>query len=186
MKKQLVFIFSLMLLPAAVFAYVHETLPSWHWAYEAVDELRLRGGFGELFSLSRPYTRGDVAEALIAIRKNEVENRLAFTPEDKRLYLRLVGEFMPEVEEIQGKADPALTVRLGARLAGGVNGSGETDAEYKGVYRTKTAVPLGKWGCAYNGTAFDQYKLDDPGYIGKRWRHITAYEEQAYVSARLK
>lgn len=162
-------------------ASVHETLPSWHWSIECIDELRLRGGFTELFSLTRPFTRGQIAEGLISIRKAEMDGKLMLTASDKKMFFLLIKEFKAEIEEIQKKEDGLEIVKLGVHAQGNVNGNNGDDTKYKGIYRSKIGVPLGKFGCAYNGIAFNQYLIDDPSYMGKKWRGIVGYTEQAYV-----
>ena len=65
MNKIKIFIGIIFVFPVMLSASIHETLPTWHWAYEYIDALRLRGGFEALYTMNRPYTRGNVAKSLI-------------------------------------------------------------------------------------------------------------------------
>ncbi|HEX9933847.1 MAG TPA: capsule assembly Wzi family protein [bacterium] len=181
MLKRLFIFIAALLFPVILPALVHESLPSWHWANGCIEELRLRGGFTELFELNRPYTRGQIAEALVALRKREMEGTLHLTSSGKQMFLILVKEFLSEIEEIQGKSDRTDTVLLGIHGQGDVNGQGNGDAQYRGRYRSRIAVPLGQFGAAANAVNMDQYLRDDPTYVGKKWRGIVGYTEQAYV-----
>jgi hypothetical protein len=183
MLKKFLFIFAI-LFPVLSGALVHETLPSWHWAYEFIGELRLRGGFEELYEMNRPYTRGQVAEALAGLRKREKDGTLVLSASDKRMFLVLVGEFRNEIEELQGKLDASEAVLLGLHGQGNVNGSRDTDTRYRGVYKSRIGIPLGKFGAAANAVSMDQALVDDPSYLGKKWRGIVGYTEQAYVAVR--
>ena len=166
-------------------ASIHETLPSWHWAYQTIEELRLRGGFEELNMMNRPFTRGDVAKGLIRIRRRLGDGKCSFTSWDRKLFERLVQEFQEEVNEIKGKTAGGNPISLGLRLQADLDKPEDEKEQYRGIYRSKISVPLGRHATVYNGINFNQYLLDDPEYTGKKWRGIAAYTEQAYAAVEL-
>jgi hypothetical protein len=165
-----------------VFSSVQETLPSWHWAYEYIDALRLRGGFEELHQMNRPFTRGDVARGLIRIQDRLLDGSLSFSSFQRNLYDRLVREFQEEIEDIRGERKRER-FSLGMRLQSDLDKPQDEKVTYKGIYRSKINVPLGKHATVYHGLSFDQYLVDDTGYIGKKWPGIVGYTEQAYIAA---
>lgn len=185
MHRYLSIFMFLFLLPVSAVASVHQTLPSWHWAYQFIGELRLRGCFDELYAMNRPYTRGDVAFALIRIENRLKERKLSLSSSDLKLFAKLKKEFQEEMKELEGKTSENDIVRLGARVQSDMNKQGKNKAKYKGIYRTKISVPLGSHVEVYNGINFNQYLVDDTTYVGKKWRGIVGYTEQAYAAASL-
>ncbi len=179
--RRYLFIF-IFLFPVLAWAFIHETLPSWHWAYGFIDELRLRGCFEELYAMNRPYTRGEVAKALVQTESQLKERKLSLTSSDLKLLEKFVKEFQVEMREFEGKIPEKDEVRLGVRLQSDVDKSENDKAKYRGVYRSKFSVSLGNYVEVYNGTNFAQYLIDDTIYIGRKWRGIVGYTEQAYAT----
>jgi hypothetical protein len=169
------------LFPVLLSASVNQTLPSWHWAYEYIAALQIRGCFEELYMMNRPFTRGDVARAVIQTGKQMKESQLQLSQKALRQFYRLAKEFEFEIHTIQGKADEEKVIDLGLRLQADLDKSSEEKSDYRGLYRTKIDVPMGPYMTLYNGISVDQYKVDDPLYEGKRWLDNTAYSEQAYA-----
>jgi len=161
---------------------LHQTLPSWHWAYQFIDELRLRGCFEELDAMNRPYTRSEVAEALVRIENRLKKKELSLSSSDLKLLEKLIEEFQEEINELESKTPENDKVRLGARLRSDVDKPKDDKAKYKGIYRSKISVPLGTHVEVYNGINFNQYLIDDTTYVGKKWRGIVGYTEQAYAA----
>ncbi len=182
MKKCLSVIVIILILPFTLFASVNETLPSFHWAYDYIDALRIRQCFDDLYAMNRPYTRGEVARSLIETGKQIKENKLNLSGSEMKQFDRLVNEFETEIQAIQGKAEEADVLNLGLRLQGDIDKTSESKADYRGVYRTKINLPLGKYVTLYNGMSIDKYKAEDPLYAGKKWMDNAAFAEQAYAS----
>ena len=180
-RKRFVF-FMVVFLPFFSFASIHETLPSWHWAYRFIDDLRLRGCFEELYTLNRPYTRGEVASSLLKIEEKLESKELRLSNSGNKRIRRLMEEFRYERDQLLEKGKVGNQLSIGGRLQGNVGRSAEGDAKYRGIYRSQLSVPLGSHVVAYNGINFDQYLVDDPAYIGKKWRGIVGYTEQAYIA----
>jgi len=180
------FIFTLLFLfPVLAGASLHQTLPPWHWAYQFIGELRLRGCFEDLYAMNRPYTRGEVAEALVRIENRLKKRELSLSSSDLKLLKKLVREFQEEMKELESKTPENGKVRLGARVQSDVDKPGDDKAKYRGIYRSKISVPLGTHVEIYNGISFNQYLIDDTTYVGKKWRGIVGYTEQAYTAASL-
>ncbi len=182
MKKCVFNIVIIFILPFTSFASVNETLPSWHWAYDYIDALRIRQCFDDLYVMNRPYTRGEVAKSVIRTGKQLKENQFKLSRSEMRQFSRLIKEFEFEIQTIQGKAEETDVLNLGLRLQGDIDKSSETKADYRGVYRTKINAPLGKYITLYNGMSIDKYKAEDPFYAGKKWMDNAAFAEQAYAA----
>ena len=158
-----------------VHAGLHETLPTYHWAYTYLDELRLRGHFGGLFASNRPFTRGEVAEELRRLREQEgVEPFCA-------LFLdRLYKEFEDEIRQGDGSQ-----IQMGTTFAQDVVARREDRVKAFGIYRLKGGY-FSKHLTAVDVPKLDRTLKEDPAYRGKDWRGLTAYMEQAYLRVRLK
>lgn len=165
-------------------ATLHETLPTWHWAYEYIDALQKRGEFQDLFAMNRPYTRGDVAKSLIQTESRISEDTLSLTQVELKLLNRLMAEFQAEVNEIQGE-EADRHVSLGMRVQGGAEPDENDQGKYSGVYRGKISIPIGKHVSLYNGTRFNHDFTGDSSYIGKPMDELLIYTEQAYLSAEI-
>jgi hypothetical protein len=166
-------------------ASVQETLPSWHWSYEYIEDFQLVGLFQNLFQMSQPYTRGEVARSLIDIGRQIKTGQISFSRAEILRYKRLLFEFSPEIQSCQGRGDSLDVLELGGHLIEDMVQQSDRETELKGIYRSKIHVPIGEHIALYNGINFDQYRVDDPNYMGKKWRGIAGYTEQAYASFNL-
>ncbi len=182
MKKRHLIQLFIILIPAVLISSINETLPSWHWAYDYIDELRLRGCFETLYFLNRLYTRGEVAEAILSSQEKLDRGELHLSNSDRRLLDRLAEEFQEEIKSLQEKADDGGSAQVGVRFQSDLAKQNEGSVKYRGIYRSKLGVAVGSHITAYNGINFDQYLVDDSMYVGKKWRGIVGYTEQAYVS----
>lgn len=172
------------MLAMQAYGALQESLPSWHWAYSNIEALQARGGFRKLHQLNRPFTRGDIARALIAMRGTKGQGKSNFTEAEKRILARLLEEFQPEIRMLD--AGSVLTERLeaGISMTADVHGDEGAAGRYDGVYRSRLAVPLSDNAVLVNAMTLDQYALKDSAYIGKKWRGLAFYTEQAYAAAR--
>ncbi|NQT23982.1 hypothetical protein HQ585_01370 [candidate division KSB1 bacterium] len=162
---------------------INETLPSWHWAYGMLDRFQTKGYVTNLLEMNRPYSRGDVAEALIEIRSRMSDKKIALSPTDQKLFVRLVREFATEIQSFTGKNESHESIEGGAHLWGDLVQLPDSDVKYKGIYRTRISASIGPHVTVYNGSNFDQYKVDDSTYVGKKWRGVVGFSEQAYLSS---
>jgi len=182
MINRLLIIIIILIVPVHLVGSVHETLPSWHWAYRYIDDLRLRGCFTELYSMNRPYTRHDVAFALIKTKVQLGKGDVVLTSSDLKLLDRLEREFAFETNRIQNDTLNCETIYAGTRLQGDLDKPDDGELKYRGIYRTRLSASVGHYFTVYNGLNFNQYLMDDPDYMGKKWRGIAAYTEQAYAA----
>lgn len=169
------------LIPVALFAAGKASLPSWHWAYQILDYFQGKGMLSSLFLCNRPFLREEVAKSLLEIEKEAKEGRLRLSSTDKKLLKRLFIEFEPEIRELQ-QTTISECIQPGVHLQGALLQREGNSTKYRGTYRTRLAVPLSKSLVLWNAMNFDQNKLDDSLYVGKKWRGIAGFTEQAYLS----
>ncbi|MDZ7724265.1 MAG: capsule assembly Wzi family protein [candidate division KSB1 bacterium] len=170
MKISQICFFCLFLVVVSSQAAVHETLPTFHWAYDDIKVLQDRGFLLELNPLQLPYTRGEVARELSGEEEKIKALNSAFVT---HIYEKLQYEFMSEATgaHITGRA----------RLEANLDDEPENNAAYRGIYRAGAGAQIGEHVFAYSGVNFDQYDYHDPLYKGDKWRGIAGYTEQAYV-----
>ena len=172
----------IVLFPVLLWGQSTETLPTWHWSYELIHQLRIRGNFVELYEMNQPYTRGEVAKALISMREGLDKDFIGLTTSDYNILEKLEKEFQPEMRFLEDKEIASSNLKIGTYLMGDLNKSGQENVGYKGIYRSVLSVSLGSHLTVYNGMNFDQYLVDDHEYIGKKWRGLVGYTEQAYAA----
>jgi hypothetical protein len=162
---------------------LQETVPTWHWSYAVIDALQARGAFGNLGALTRPYTRADVARALIAFGAERKAGKPARSPEETRLVRKLLEEFLPDVQAVEKETRTPDRLEWGLRGQGDLRRDPDRDPRFLGVVRSRLSVPLGGRAVLFNAMALDRYALDDSLYAGKKWRGLAYYAEQAYAAA---
>lgn len=178
-KIFMIWVFVLVCKP--LFSGIHETLPAWHWAYPYIDELRLRGEFDSLFTMNRPYTRGEVARALITLIRHAEIDKFRLNSLEKKIVLKLVREFKIEMETQQNREAKTEFPRIGIHLRENIDSLSGPHPKLKGIFRSRLAIPLGRYGIIYNGMTFDEYMVNNSNYAGKKWRSLVEYTEQAYI-----
>ena len=119
---------------------------------------------------------------MVELRKKIKEGDLTRDVQDERIILRLMEYFEPEIRMIDPKGMQDQ-VQVGGHLQGYFNHRSEENAEYKGIYRTRIVVPFRERLTVVNAINFDQFKVDDPFYSGKKWRGVVGFTEQAYANA---
>ncbi|MBN1780053.1 hypothetical protein JW948_02935 [bacterium] len=164
-------------------ASLNETLPPWHWACPLIADMQTAGLLQDLNQLNQPYTRGDVAVALIDIGSLIKNSKVLLSKGQLERYAKLVREFAPEIQALKTE-DDAERLELGGHLIGDMQKDSDKDMKFRGIYRTRIHVPAGRSVTMFNAMNFDQNLVHDDLYMGKKWRGIVGYTEQAYVSAR--
>jgi len=144
-----------------------------------IDELRVRGHFGEFFASNRPFTRGEVAEELCRVKEQG-----AVEPCCAVFLDRLCAEFEDEIRELAVREEVSQ-IQIGTTLAQDVVGRRDGGLKALGIYRLKGAY-FSKHLAAVDVPKLDRTLKEDPAYRGKDWRGLTAYMEQAYLRVRLK
>jgi hypothetical protein len=161
---------------------IHETIPLWHWAYRIIDELRMRGGFDSLGMMEKPFTRGDVARALVSLRSAAAGGRVRLDAVDMQMVSLLEREFRSEMEAVRHPEGKTELPQAGVRIRNDVDGASEEPAKNRVAFRSRLNVPIGRNASLISGMAFDQALLDDPLYTGKKWRGLGFVTEQACLA----
>lgn len=184
-------------IPGSSHATLEETLPSYHWSYELLDQLRLRGYFTELFVSNRPFTRGAIARGLRSIQAEINAGHLRPTRADTWLLNQLKTEFEEETAELNGGAE-ANRLKVGITANLDVLHRPE-DLENPGLIhygvlkagtlvredlRSKISAGLGERLTLYHTLRFDRNTKDDPAHVGKSFQGFAGYTEQAYLQGR--
>lgn len=179
MKRSLFLFIFLTLQLKLIFADNQQSLPIYHWAYQTIDELKIRGYFRSLFLLNKPYTRDQIADELNKIvNQIKSEKKIPERIDQWRLAL-LIQEFKNDLPE-------TTRVNLEFELCGWQDLGEKSDEQLaKGVWWGK-GVFLPASNCALvTSVHFNQYLMDDPLYIGKEWRGFRVFTEQAYARLQL-
>ena len=175
--KHCIFFLMLAISSQSLIAGLKETLPTYHWAYQYMEELRLRGFFSEINFAKRPFTRGEVASAL-------VDHLIAGWATDdipKAVWLldELYEEFAEEMNLIR-KYDSSDIFSIGLLTQANVGNNGE-ETDDSESFRIKGGFQVGKNFGVYNTMNFDSDLAKDPTYVGRKWRGMSAFTEQGYM-----
>ena len=159
------------------YAGVRETLPTYHWVYDYVEELRLRGFLLELNMAKKPFTRGEIASELVDM----LVAGWAMDDMPKAVWLldELYEEFASEMNQIRkSKHDDEFSIGLLAQAGLKDEGNNTDDT---GSYRIKGGFHVGDNFVVFNTMNFDADLAEDSTYIGRTWRGLSAFTEQAYL-----
>lgn len=151
-----------------------ESLPSYHWAYRNLRELRLRGFLSELNFSNGPFF---VYQIQNSFDQNNLEKQAA-SEQYRRFYTRLSEEFHTERSIYSPFKKPQI--RLGFLIWPEIKRE-QGGTENFGAYRTYLGWSPNKDIDIVNSVVFDRKFLHDPEYIGNKWRGFAGYTEQAYV-----
>ncbi len=183
-SKKLIFfiiIFLTLIYFSDLAASQHETLPSYHWAYQVVDELQARGLCLDLLPMNRPYTRGEVAASLRKAEKmlqpDDTSSQIVHTLLDM-----LKVEFRAELADLKAekKSIDQIDSRLNIR-ADGLKPDGKR-FEYRGIYRCGVGASILKNVYISSAINVDQYEYYNPNYRGHKWRGWVGFIEQGYAT----
>lgn len=169
----------LLLLTSHLQANSLQTLPPYHWVYDSLDELRLRGYFFELFTMNKPFTRGQVATALETLLQEINEGKIRPNLADQWRIYHLVKEF---TDILQHSNLYNLNAGLMISETAGIS---DGESEINGRWRTKFSYSPSANVELFNAIYFNQSDFDDPLYIGERWRGFTLLTEQAFARIKL-
>lgn len=190
MKKCFIIIFLLLLVQLAI---TGETIPPYHWSWNYLDYLKSAGYLPELDMTNRPWTREEVAHALLEMD----ESALTDKPEIRRIQRILETEFKYEIDHLQEEPEivrkftenlldnyPSPELNTGV-FGQALYGNENTDFEEKSDFRLHPRGLL-RFGTGSELYAnFRIFKEAPPEYIGKEFRNLYAYLEQGYFSYRL-
>ena len=158
---------TLLIMAAATFSASLQTVPLYHWTYDLIDELVLRGYLHDLNHLTKPYNYIQITRAL----DNSPPN-----PDD------------PHSEQLLKMLKDYFTVDSDSKLQLGT--SLDQDLKIRDDQLKPRSAGLAKIGYAikdrlmlFNAMRLDQNLPDDPEYQGKYWRGFSGLTEQAYLAA---
>ncbi|MBN2090074.1 hypothetical protein JW964_10680 [candidate division KSB1 bacterium] len=179
MKKYLCFLLILFLQFQFIFAQNQQSLPVYHWAYQTIDELTIRGYFQNLFLLNKPYTRAQIANELNKII-HQIKNKEKIPDQtDQWRLTRLLQEFKNDLPE-------STKVNLEFELTGWQDLGVKSDEQLaKGVWWGKGVFSPTSNSALVTSIHLNQYLMDDPLYLGKEWRGFQVFTEQAYSRIQL-
>ncbi len=187
MSRKAVYLFSFLWLFAYLSAQAGqmETVPvgdkSYEWIYDYIDKLYLRGYFKEIHIGTKPYYRGDIAKALIDLRKKIESENLKLGPFEKYLFHQLEDEFEPEMVSLEKRK----------RLKGGLDflENSRLISNRKSIFH-ESFLPYLQADIGDNFSLLCRYSIDeglakDSTYTGKVWRGFAGDAAQAYLSFKL-
>jgi hypothetical protein len=165
-------------------AGLNETLPTYHWAYEYLSQLRVRGYFDDLFVLNQPFTRGEVAEQLLILKSHIESGKRTPKQSDLPLIDRLMQEFSREMQELSSQQNRE-SIKFGTVLIPGFKKDLQDRTQFRGDYRAQACVSVGNHMTVTTAINFDQDLVHDPTYWGKKKWGYAVYAEQGYAQIRL-
>jgi len=159
-----------------LYADLNETLPTYHWAYEYIDQLRVRGYFEDLFVLNTPYTRGEIARCLMKIKAGKTR------PHQRDLFLinRLYQEFKEEMDALSIKKE-SNSFTFNTVLMPGIKKDLGAETKPSGSYRAGVGFSIGDRLTIRTTVNFDDELVRDPTYWGKKKWGKAGYSEQGYA-----
>ena len=183
----------LLSLTVTSFSLPTESLPTYHWAYDIIEELQLNGLLAPLDLTERPITRGQIALAII-------DEETIGGGKNQRLMDLLLREFQSEIEILEPSASerikeaienvisPAglseqypLKGDVGIRLQGDWYAAQNQDSETDGIALAQAGVQFRPNIAAHGRLRLDSRLPDDPTYEGKEWRGLAGYAEAGYL-----
>lgn len=178
MKKSIILILCFSIIKVNSFAQTSATIPTYHWAYPYLSQLRLKGYFAELNTIQQPYTQGQIANSLTKINDHVQQGKLKPSSRDRWMLDRLADEFLEKINAAQ--SDKKLIMQPGIWADQTVRHEEERTTSSTGL-RSQAGVGFGEQLYFYNGIRLDQALVDDPNYAGRKWNGLAAYTEQAYL-----
>ncbi len=167
---------------AICYAQTNATVPTYHWAYAYLHELRLAGYLTSLQPIRQPYTEAELANSLALLHQQLEKGEMKVSTRDQKLIDLLSREFL--VGSRKANDERPLTFRTGIWLDESIVHEG-SETRYSTQLRSQVGVHWKDRLTCYNGIRLDQSLLDDPLYPGKRWRGFAGYTEQAYLRFQL-
>lgn len=165
------------------------TIPVDNWSYSVIQQLQNRGYLLDLSPGFKPYTRIQVAKALVKLRKSTDVSKLPQV--DRWLIEKLDKEFsygMRVVEARQANPDTSFVGVRFAEEAFGNIAKGDYAAfkyadkvEFRPLSRTEFGFTIGNHLTMYTDATVNQTLKDDTLYTGFTKFGLDALHQQAYV-----
>jgi hypothetical protein len=168
-----------------------ENVPLDSWVYDVVDELHCQGFFPSLHTQVKPYTRGEIASAVLEINggRNGGGRRLT----DSQLWLlhKLNQEFRYELEQLLSEKDEKTgqidAFRYGTSPVGHFAWL-ESDSSYGRVqFEFEAGIQFGDKLVLKDRVVVDTKAEKERTYTGREWKNsLTGVFDQAYAKLDLK
>jgi hypothetical protein len=157
-----------------VLGQFHNSITTDNWIYNSVERLQIAGYFRSLQQGSQPYTRQQIAKALINIADNDLKYPVGLE------LARLRDEFEEELEVLEEKNKTNSKINLGTNLI--ADNNYQNELENDNTLRIGTFLNFGNnLAVKYSVLGNDRLAKEE-NYIGDEWRGITGYQEQMYVA----
>ncbi len=176
----------------SVYGLESETLPTYHWTYDVLEELQLQGILSTLNLSERPLTRGQIAAAVIQEIEEQHPQRVyrllkllqrEFAAEiisSKKSLSDLFEEAVGQVISPVGGEAPPLKGDIGLRFQGDLAVIQDQDTQTDGIAIAQVGVEFKSNIAAHARLRMDSHLPDDPTYDGKVWNEIAGYAEAGY------
>ncbi|NOX36345.1 MAG: capsule assembly Wzi family protein [Calditrichaeota bacterium] len=195
-RMSILTLFILLMSIATLPLSAQETLPPYHWVYHYLDYLKVRGFLPDLNYSDRPFSRQQIARALVTIQAEA----MALTPRERQMVRILLEEFRNEIQML-AVAEPEKwqqlirelletfrwelfpeTITPELKLGGFGELSGIQSRTQKSQFRLHTLVALNWRNRIFLLNNSRIFNRPDSTYIGKKFRNIYAYTEQGYLN----
>jgi hypothetical protein len=183
-----------------VYALPTETLPTYHWAYQVIDELKLNCYLTELDLTERPLTRGQIARAVVKELNPDKDFDKDISPRERWLLKLLQREFATEIADSKINTEkiisetvervisptgllepPPFKGEVGARLEGDLATRQNHEPQTDGIAIAQVGVQFQSMVAAQTRLRLDSHLPDDSTYDGKVWRGLAGYAEAGYL-----
>jgi hypothetical protein len=165
------FLFNLLIALAAIHpvqAQELTTLPTYHWAYQYLQEIGLRHGDVSPMLTTMPLRRETVLAAAESVDQTSASGA-------ERFWARRLREHLQVLSPRQS------SMQIGAQGEGKEGRFGGESLRSRLAARSRFGLFPDRRLAFMNVIRVDQELLDDPRYWGKRWRGFSGYTEQAYL-----
>lgn len=165
-----------------------ETFPAGHWAYDIIDQLVARGYLVQLYDVAKPYERIDVARAILATDKTQIEDRVTLW-----LFNKLEQELSEELDWLRDEAFPDGALRVGLRpeLIGDKRDGNFPQLQFEQEQgntfgprfrnRFRFTLHFGENIVLYNNSVLQNERVFTL-LPAKKWGGMTGFTEQAFVA----
>jgi hypothetical protein len=150
-----------------------EPLPTDHWAYRDIDELYAAGVWGRWPISMRPWYRGDIADRLALLVRDDASGKRPLTEHQRWLVARLQSEFdegtIDRDSAIASGVDGALEFRAGGSPGTSVRLQRYDDPLWRSRFAAFAGVGQGPWWVRLRGD-IDSHGELDPTFFGREWK----------------
>lgn len=189
--KVAVSLFVMTMIVGTGYALSTESLPTYHWAYDVIEELQLSGLLRDINLSERPITRGLVAfevsrasdtegkrnQWLLGLLRNEFSSEIEFVNAPTSQPCR------HRIDDLLGRDTQKLCAfmyRAGTRLEGDWETGQEHLPQTDGIGIVQAGMQFRSNVAAHLALRLDSHLPDDSTYEGRVWRGLAGYAEAGY------